>query len=130
MGCLFLEGAALSFEQKKRVDDLFRAFALRHTKDELMQEGQRRRVQVAKEQTVDDIMEDSHLNEREYFVRVEHPELGDTITYGGAPFKATKMTWRCSRRAPLIGEHNQEIYGGELGLSQQELAVLKEGDVI
>ena len=34
------------------------------------------------------------------------------------------------RRAPLIGEHNREIYCGELGLSEEELEMLKEVGVI
>jgi formyl-CoA transferase len=39
---------------------------------------------------------------------------------------------RCTirRRAPLIGEHNQEIYKGELGLSDEELGILKQAAVI
>ena len=38
--------------------------------------------------------------------------------------------WSIRRRAPLIGEHNLEIYEKELGLSRQQLTVLKESGVI
>ena len=39
---------------------------------------------------------------------------------------ALPISWRISRRAPLIGEHNEEVLCGELGLSKAELAVLEE----
>jgi crotonobetainyl-CoA:carnitine CoA-transferase CaiB-like acyl-CoA transferase len=42
----------------------------------------------------------------------------------------TEAPWRISRRAPLIGEHNQEIYEEELGLSKDETRLLKEAGVI
>jgi len=38
--------------------------------------------------------------------------------------------WRISKRAPLIGEHNTEIFCDELGLSRSELCVLAESRVI
>jgi crotonobetainyl-CoA:carnitine CoA-transferase CaiB-like acyl-CoA transferase len=67
---------------------------------------------------------------REYFVKVEHPELGDTLTYAGAPTKLYTNPFRIRRRAPLIGEHNLEVYAGELGLSKEELTFLKSIKVI
>jgi crotonobetainyl-CoA:carnitine CoA-transferase CaiB-like acyl-CoA transferase len=38
--------------------------------------------------------------------------------------------WRISRRAPLIGEHNKEIYQEELGFSREEMLLLKEARII
>lgn len=127
---VFLQGVAVSAEQKEHIDELFRAFAIKHTREELMYEAQKRGVQAVKVQSVRDVMEDPHLKEKQYFVNVEHPELRDTITYAGAPFKSNEMSMNYWRRAPFIGEDNQSIYGGELGLSGQELAVLKEGGII
>jgi formyl-CoA transferase len=48
----------------------------------------------------------------------------------GAPLKMSSDAWRIRCRAPLIGEHNAEIYGGELGLSTEDLAILKSQNVI
>ncbi|MFC1965484.1 CaiB/BaiF CoA transferase family protein [Chloroflexota bacterium] len=127
---VFMEGIPISTEQRAHIDKVFQAFAIKHTKQELMLEAQRRNIQLAVVQTVRDVMKDPHLKEREYLVKVQHPELNDSITYAGAPFKSKEMSWEYRRRAPFIGEHNQEIYGEELGLSQQELAILKEGGVI
>jgi benzylsuccinate CoA-transferase BbsE subunit len=126
---IFKKGDAVTIELRKKIDERFREFAPRHTKKELVMKAQEMGAQLAKEQTISDVFEDPHLRDRGYFVKVEHPELGRTIEYGGSPFKSTAMTWTYSRRAPLIGEHNQEIYN-ELGLSEQEIQNLKTGGII
>jgi formyl-CoA transferase len=59
-----------------------------------------------------------------------HPELGVDIDYCG-PFiglSETPITYR--RRAPLIGEHNREIFMGELGITERDLKSLYENRVI
>lgn len=127
---VFVKKMPPSAEQSQRISDLFQAFALKHTKDELMWGAEKRGVEVAKVQNVPEVMADTHLKERGHFVQIEHPELNDTITYAGSPFKSDEMSWGYWRRAPFIGEHNQQIYVEELGLSQTQLFVLKEGGVI
>ena len=74
----------------------------------------------------DEIMDDAHLREWGFYVEVEHPELGRSFTHPGAAAMYNGSPWSISRRAPLVGEHNEEILCGELGLSKAELAVLAE----
>jgi len=52
---------------------------------------------------------------REFFVELEHPEAGSQV-YPTAPYRFSKTPWAGSR-APLLGEHNQEVYGEGLGRS-------------
>jgi hypothetical protein len=59
--------------------------------------------------------EDPHFVDRGFQVEVEHPELGRTIRYPGAPYKLPASPWAISRRAPQLGEHDDEILG-QLGL--------------
>jgi crotonobetainyl-CoA:carnitine CoA-transferase CaiB-like acyl-CoA transferase len=80
--------------------------------------------------SMDEIIDDQHLRHRGFFVEVEHPELGRSFTYPGPAALYSRSPWRISRRAPLIGEHNAEIFCGELGLSTAELAVLAESGVV
>ncbi len=80
--------------------------------------------------SMDEIIDDQHLQHRGFFVEVEHPELGRSFTYPGPAALYSQSPWRISRRAPLIGEHNAEIFCGELGLSTAELAVLAESGVV
>jgi len=56
--------------------------------------------------------------------------LEDTIIHPGAPVVLPDMQWYLDKRAPLIGEHNEEIYINELGLSPEALINLKQSGVI
>ena len=80
--------------------------------------------------THDELPDDGQLNDRGFWVQVEHPELGETFTYPGAAAIWSDSPWGISRRAPLVGEHNDEVLCGELGLSRAQLVVLTEGGVI
>ena len=70
------------------------------------------------------------LNDRGFWVEVPHPELDRSFKYPGPAGIYNGSPWRISRRAPLIGEHNEEIYCGELGLQRTELAYLAESGVV
>jgi crotonobetainyl-CoA:carnitine CoA-transferase CaiB-like acyl-CoA transferase len=96
---------------------------------DLYREGQGRRICLAPVNTMADLMNSAHLKAREFFVQVSHAVAG-TCTYPGAPFKTSEAGWAIHRPAPLLGEHNEEIYGKRLGLSQQELEGLKKEGVI
>ena len=79
--------------------------------------------------TTRDVREDAQLKARDYWVEVDHPELDTAITYPGGFIQASETPLVLERRAPLIGEHNAEVYG-ELGLSGKEIAALKQRGVI
>jgi crotonobetainyl-CoA:carnitine CoA-transferase CaiB-like acyl-CoA transferase len=74
-------------------------------------------------------MEDPHFKDRGFPVQVEHPEIGRTITYPGAPYKFGGSPWRISRRAPALGEHNEELFG-ELGVTSGEQARLRGEGIV
>lgn len=80
--------------------------------------------------TVEEISSDPQLKARGFWQEVDHPELGAALAYPGGFAKFSEAPCRVWRRAPLIGEHNEEIYCGELGLKRQELEKLKEQGVI
>ena len=76
------------------------------------------------------LLEDAHLHDRGFWKQVNHPELGRSLIYPGEAAIYNGSPWRISRRAPLIGEHNTEIFCDELGLSRAELSMLAEGSAI
>ena len=93
-------------------------------------EGQKRGFPWGAVRTPDELLGDGHLEDRGVWIPVEHPELGRTFTYAGGAAIYNGTPWRLARRAPLIGEHNQEVYGEELGITPLELTRLAENGVV
>jgi len=76
------------------------------------------------------VMPNPQLEAREFFQEMEHPVTGKT-RYPGFPMNFSSLGTRLSRRPPpTLGQHNQEILGGELGLSEDELEELREAKII
>jgi len=101
------------------------------TKQELYEEGAiKRRIMTGPLATAKDVWENTQLLSRDFWVGVDHPELGESLTYPGAFINLSECKMSPRRRAPLIGEHNREIYEKEMGLSMDEMAVLKQAGVI
>ena len=87
------------------------------------------RVPAAPVRTAPEVMHDKHMHERGMLVEVEHPELG-TITVPTSPLRLHGLPPAPSRPSPKVGQHNDEIYGGWLGLGAEEIAALKEAGAI
>ena len=133
MALIGLIGTDALLERLRRMehlDEVFKEFLRNHTVAELYEEGQRRHLICAPVNTPESIVSDPHLNARGYFVEVEHPELGMNIKYPGPPYRLSETPWQISRRPPLVGEHNLEIYEKEIGLSREETAILKARGII
>ncbi len=72
----------------------------------------------------------AHLYFRGFWTKLEHTELGISLTYPGAFGNLSETSPRVYRRAPLIGEHNKEIYADEFRMSREQLILLKNTGVI
>jgi benzylsuccinate CoA-transferase BbsE subunit len=125
-----LTQAAVTDEELAHVNDILGRLFLKHTKAELAAEAQRRQIMLFPVHTPRDLLEHPQLIARDFFRPLEHPELEQTLCYPGAPYRLSETPWHLQHRAPLIGEHNDTIYGGELGLSPAELAVLMAAGAI
>lgn len=58
----------------------------------------------------EEVMKDRHFVARGFPVEVEHDNLGRSFTYPGAPYVFHGSPWRIQRRAPLLGEHNEQVF--------------------
>ena len=76
-----------------------------------------------------DLVEDPQLEARAFWAELDHPDVGRR-RYPGNPIKLseTPVTYRFG--APCLGQHNEEVLGGLLGMSSAELAELQEAGVI
>ena len=99
-----------------------------HDAEELFREGQKRRIPFAIPAWSEMLLASPHLKERGYFVEVDHPVTGKVI-YPGAQVKMGDLPYEL-KPAPLLGEHNGEIYGDRLGYSKEGLVKLREQGVI
>ena len=76
-----------------------------------------------------EVMNDSHMHERGMLEHFDHPELGD-IVVPNTPLRLHETAKVAAGPSPTIGQHNEEIYGGWLGLSTAEIAELRASEVI
>ena len=79
--------------------------------------------------TAQELLADPQLKARDFWQEVEHPELNRSLTYPGGFARFSEFPCRIYRRAPLIGEHNREVYE-EMGLDAGELVRLENEGVI
>ncbi len=113
-----------------RVRGILSLFTASHTKAELLRLAIEKGFLFAPVSTIEEVVESPQLRAREYFQEVEHPELGRSFRYPGPFAKFSESPIRYRRRPPLIGEHNREIYRGELRMSQKEFSELQERGII
>jgi crotonobetainyl-CoA:carnitine CoA-transferase CaiB-like acyl-CoA transferase len=118
---------------QKTVDEVtgcFERLYMAHTKAELFAEAQKRGVQLYPVFTAEDMLNFPQLSIRKYWEKLAHPELGTEITYPGAFTQLGEGSCRIRRKAPRIGEHNEEVYIKEMGMSKKDLSLLKQaGDI-
>lgn len=111
-----------------QIDGLMAPWLRDHTKWDVVERSQEMRVPNTAVQTPSEVFQDRQLRERGYYATVDHPAVG-RIEQPGAPFRMERTPWQTDR-APLLGEHNQEVYAGELGYTPEEIVRLRDRGVI
>jgi benzylsuccinate CoA-transferase BbsE subunit len=111
-------------------EDLLDNFFEKYTKAEIQRMATEKQLIACPVNNVEDISKYAQLETRDYWKVISHPELNTEIKYPGFWFKTDKGSCGIRSRAPLVGEHNSEIYQGELGLSNEEFNRLKKSGVI
>jgi benzylsuccinate CoA-transferase BbsE subunit len=110
--------------------EVLRRFVGAKSKWEMYEGGQRRRLLWGIVSTPEDIAKNPQLEYRKWLTRVEHPEIGETLVYPGAPYRLSETPWAIRQRPPLVGEHNDEIFGRELGLSTDDWQRLEKAGAV
>jgi len=122
--------AATTQEEIDALERPFVEFLGRRTKAEFAAESLKRGILGYPVADARDIRADPQLAAREFWQAVEHPEFDATVTYPGSFARFSGARCGIRRRAPGIGEHNDEIYRAELGLARDDLEALRREGVV
>ena len=120
------------------LDGYIEEYFTQHTKQELFEQTRELQLPFAPVRQVNEVIVEEQLLHRGLFETIAHPN-GEELTVAGSPFR-----WRNAEddedvvrnasaqplRAPRLGEHNQEVYGGLLGIDGRELDELRTDGVI
>ncbi len=112
-------------EVRKGLED----WAAARTKRELHEGALKEGVALSPFYTPGEILRSGLLKSRGFFTEMEHPRLGK-YTGVTAPYHLSKTPWSFRRPAPMLGQHNADIYSGRLGYSEEKLAELAHQGVI
>ena len=102
---------------------------MEHTKEEIFDLAKRIKVPIGPLYSMEEVVNNPHLRERDFFVEIEHPETGK-LAYPGAPYILPKTPWANRMPAPKLGEHNADIYCDRLGYTREELVKMYEVGII
>jgi crotonobetainyl-CoA:carnitine CoA-transferase CaiB-like acyl-CoA transferase len=116
-------------EHMEDCNRLIELWTREHTMAEIDQLGITHDVPLSPVRTVKELVADEQLAYRGFFVEIDHP-LAGKLKYPGAPYKLSATPWEIRRRAPLLGEHNEEIYRQMLGWSRQDLVRMRKAGII
>lgn len=116
-------------QNKDIIYPLVQEWTMERNKMEIMECCQAVGAPVTAVFTVEEAAEHPHLRERDYIVEIEHPELG-VLRHLGAPFKLPACPGGPREPAPLLGQHNEAVLGGRLGLDADDLERLGAAGVV
>lgn len=100
-----------------------------HTREEIQRLGLAKGFPIGPIKTPEEVVHSEHLRARGFFAEVEHPKAGK-LDYPTAPYHFSQTPLRLERPAPLLGQHNEEVYCQRLGYSKLALVKLRESGII
>ena len=117
------------WKNRRELDGHMEAWTKEFSHYELMERLQKAGVAAMPSFDAEEILTDPHTKARELFVPVEHPRLGEQIVMGPA-WKFSETPAGVFKAGPNIGEDNFKVFGGLLGMEEEEIRRLIEKKVI
>jgi formyl-CoA transferase len=116
-------------ENSAEINGIVGEWIERHTRQEVIDRFDKFEVAYSSVFDMEDVFRDVQYRAREAMVRVPDPDLGEAIVQNVVPkFSATPGS--VDFLGAEMGAHNEEIYGGELGISKERLQQLKDAGII
>jgi crotonobetainyl-CoA:carnitine CoA-transferase CaiB-like acyl-CoA transferase len=101
---------------------------MQRTVDEIYRTSQEKRIPIGAVYTSAQVLQDRQMAARGFFVEVDHPQVGK-IKYPGVPYRFSEIPQEKPDAAPLLGQHNAEIYS-RLGYTKNDLVKMEEAGII
>ena len=117
------------YQSREFLTSLASAWAADKTTREAIQELEAAGIPAGPVYSVADVLADPHIKARNMIVEIEYPEVGK-ITIPAVPIKLSETDTTIQKRAPMVGEHNDEVYCQLLGYSKEKLGRLSQEGVI
>jgi benzylsuccinate CoA-transferase BbsF subunit len=117
------------WKNEEVLDEMIGGWTINHTHCEVMEILQAAGVAAMPSFSNEEIFNDPHFKERGLAVEVEHPAMGKQVVLG-PPWQFSDTPARVVKSAPLIGEHNEYVFGELLGMSTREIKSLMDEEVI
>ncbi len=111
------------------LDELIARWSATQRADEMLERLHENGVPASRIFKAKDMLEDPHFAAREAIVRLSHPDLGEFAMQNVVP-KLSESPGRVRHVGPELGEHNEEIYRGLLGLDDDDLSALRSTGII
>jgi len=117
------------WQNQEYLDRLIGQWTINYSHYEVMELLQASGVAAMPSFSAEELFTNPHLKEREVATEVEHPVMGKQVVLN-PPWKLSATPARIERAGPLVGEHNEYVFGELLGMTKQEIAQLIEEKVI
>ncbi|MCX5999182.1 MAG: CoA transferase [Chloroflexi bacterium] len=117
------------FQNRELVQPLVRKWVGERTVAQVVEALDKARVPCSQVYNIAQMVDDPHVKARGTLVELEYPRIGK-VPVPATPIRMSETPGSIDRRAPEAGEHNEEVYGGLLGLTPTQLAQLKAEGII
>jgi len=104
-------------------------WTMQYTVEEIYRRSQERGVPLGPVRTANQILKDKQMATRGFFIEIERQNTGK-LMYPGVPYRFSEIQQEKPVGAPLLGQHNEEIYSGRLGYSKRDLMKFMEAGII
>ena len=123
----FRNRTRMNNEYADEVDGYMEEWLLQHTKAELLALALEHRVPLAPVRDFEEVRNDESLANQ--FVTIDRPDTGP-VSYAGPPYKLFGQDVLSPSPAPLLGQHNADVYCDGLGYTKEELVKLYQTGII
>ena len=117
------------WKNQEELDKHIEEWTTNHTHHEVMGLLQSAGVAAMPSFNAEEILSDPHVQARGLITEVHHPVMGKKVVLSPA-WKLSETPARIRKASPLLGEDNEEVFGGLLGMSKEEIKKLKDEEII